>query len=380
MCTLEEEINYPILLVRMAERVDSNGMVRVDPEGFVIPENERWVSAVEAYRYAEEQLKSAPLVRDDPVIQVLDDAKFQKALVSQRLLYASEQMTPKMVTGTLADPGLKSATATAISAPTNFSVHPAGPYTIQLNWTQVAGAVSYEIFRQYDTYPNYQIATVDDKQINFFDQYLSLGDHYTYSVRAVDAAGNRSPLTEGKESYASWRSNGNRDVIERIYINTDCWNWCCGLFDGKIELQYKTSYLLTPGNTNLAYPSTGVNSLSQKTKDQQKNKWCYYNHYLFPWDVRYNSYSYRFVLVEDDGSGDAKTIKFGVTFKVQILKIIDISVTPNVEFKVAAKDEDFGEVIILFWEPKSGPIVNNIPSDGYNLIPDHGKARMYLKQ
>jgi len=85
-------------------------------------------------------------------------------------------------------------------------------------------------------------------------------------------------------------------------------------------------------------------------------------------------------MVEDDGAGDGTTIKFGLTFKVQIFKIVDISAPLSIEFKIADKDESFGEVIIQYWERKGGPLVNGIPSDGYNLMPDKGKARMYLKQ
>jgi hypothetical protein len=375
----EEDIVTPVLLVRIAERVDAEGMMRVDPDGFVIPEEERTVTAREAYDYAVEHLKSAGIWQTEPVIEVVGNDEFMERLVSRRSMYSYPEGEPSIGTGKILDPGLKSATATAISAPSTFSVFPAGPYTIQLSWSQVPGAVSYEIYRQYMTYPNYLLATVGSDQINYYDQYLGTDFGYTYSIRAVDASGNASPLTNGLESYASWRTNGNRDVIDKIFIDSDCWKWCCGLFDGKIELQYKTSYLTLPGNTNTAYPGVGVNSLGQKTKDQQKNKWCYYNHYLFPWDVRTKSYSYRIVMVEDDGAGDGTTIKLGLTFKVQIFKIVDISAPLSIEFKIADKDESFGEVIIQYWERKGGPLVNGIPSDGYNLIPDKGKARMYLK-
>jgi len=376
----EEDITVPVLLVRIAERVDEEGMMRVDPDGFVIPEEERFVTAREAYEYTLQHMKSARTLQAEPVIEVLDNLEFAERLASRRSMYTYPEGKPSVGSGKILDPGLKSAAATAISAPSTFTVHPAGPYTIQLNWSQVPGAVSYEIYRQYMTYPNYLLATVGGDQINYYDQYLATDFGYTYSIRSVDASGNASPLTNGLESYASWRTNGNRDVIDKIFIDSDCWKWCCGLFDGKIELQYKTSYLTIPGNTNTAYPGVGVNSLGQKTKDQQKNKWCYYNHYLFPWDVRTKSYSYRLVMVEDDGAGDGTTIKFGLTFKVQIFKIVDISAPLSIEFKIADKDESFGEVIIQYWERKGGPLVNGIPSDGYNLMPDKGNARMYMKQ
>ena len=82
-------------------------------------------------------------------------------------------------------------------------------------------------------------------------------------------------------------------------------------------------------------------------------------------------------MVEDDDAGDGTTIKFGLTFKVQIFKIVDISAPLSIEFKIADKDESFGEVIIQYWERRNGP---DAGSDGYNLMPDRGKARMYVKQ
>jgi hypothetical protein len=330
---------------------------------------------MEAYELATQRLKSAAIDQRDPVIEVLDPAAFEEAIKSMRAENNVELNSP-VKSGSVVESALKS--ASTVTTPVNFRVHPAGPYTIQINWSQVEGAVAYEVFRQYDTYPNYLIATLNSYQLSYYDQYLSMENHYTYYVRAVDAEGNRSLLTDGLESYASWRTNGNRDYVDRIFIDSDCWNWCCGLFDGKIELQYKTSYLSVPDNTTLTYPSEGlVNNLGQKTKDQQKNKWCTYNHYMFPWDVRNYSYSYRFKLIEDDGAGNGITIKLGNTFKIQLFKIIDYTGTGNTQFTIADKDEDFGEVIIMYWEWRSGPFSY---SDGYNLIPDRGKARMYMKQ
>lgn len=374
---LEVEIKNPILLVRLAERVDAAGMLRVDPEGFVIPENERSVSAAEAYAHAGERLKSASAIQEEAIIQVLDNEQFREALEARRQLYAKERREAPDPPQPIPPPYLKAGTAVTLAPPANFTVHPAGPNTIQLNWSQVTGAVAYEIFRQYMTYSNCLIATVDCNQVNYFDQYLPSGKNYTYSVRAVDAAGNRSVLTDGKESYASWRTNGRRDIIDRIYISTECWKWCCELFDGKLEFQYKTSYLIIPGNTNVTYPGSGLNSLGQRSSSQQKGKWCYYNHYLFPWDVRCSSYSYRFMLTEDDGAGNGTKLKLGITFKIQLSKIIEISIPPGIEFTIADKDEGFGEVIIQYWEGRNG---TSDYSDGYDLVPDRGDARMYLKQ
>jgi hypothetical protein len=373
----ENSLSKPFLLVRQAERVDANGMMRVDRDGFVIPEEERIFSAGEVYELSETTLKSGIFSGEEPVIEVLDENAFQKALLSRRSPKKEKPVPVIRPEERVVYPGLKSAGSVLVETPGNFRVHPAAPYSIQVNWAQVSGAVKYEVFRQYEYYPNYLLASLDAQQINYTDRYLSQGEHYTYSVRAVDASGNVSPLTTGLESYASWRTNGNRDVVERIIISSACWNWCCGLFDGKIELQYKISYLQTPSNTVAVYPSLGLNNLGQKTKDQQKGKWCTYNHYLFPWDVRNSSYSYRFKMIEDDGSGETVTIKLGNTFKVQLLKILDGTGSGGAEFKIVDKDEEFGEIIIQYWDWRNG---YESYHDGYDLIPEEGSARMWLKQ
>lgn len=373
----ENNLSKPFLLVRQAERVDAEGMMRVDPDGFVIPEGERHFSAREVYELSVTGLKSGTLDRKESIIQVLDEVAFQEALVSRRFLM-NDVPAPKLPPeGQPVNLGLKSANSTLVEIPGNIRVHPAGPFTIQVNWTQVPGAVAYEVFRQYGDSPNYLLATVDNNQISYHDRYLSQGEHYTYSVRSVDVSGNVSPLTSGLESYASWRTNGNRDVVDRIIISSACWNWCCGLFDGKIELQYKISYLQMPSFTVAPYPSFGLNNLGQKTSTQQKGKWCTYSHYLFPWDVRNSSYSYRMKLIEDDGSGETVSIKLGKSFKVQLLKILDSNASSGTEFKIADKDEEFGEIIIQYWDWKSGYASS---LDGYNLMPKDGSARMYLRQ
>jgi len=82
----ENNLSKPFLLVRQAERVDAEGMMRVDPDGFVIPEGERHFSAREVYELSVTGLKSGTLDRKESLIQVLDEVAFQEALVSRRFL------------------------------------------------------------------------------------------------------------------------------------------------------------------------------------------------------------------------------------------------------------------------------------------------------
>jgi hypothetical protein len=58
-------------------------------------------------------------------------------------------------------------------------------------------------------------------------------------------------------------------------------------------------------------------------------------------------------------------------------KIVDWTVSPGIEFKIASTDEEFGEIIIQYWDWRNGP---GYYTDGYNLMPRKGHARMYLRQ
>ncbi|MBW6534900.1 MAG: hypothetical protein K0B11_07825 [Mariniphaga sp.] len=81
---LENEITEPILLVRRAERVDNDGLMRVDFNGFVIPEEDRLISAIDAYMEVSKPgyLKSASLTR--PIIEVIEDGEMENVISMYR--------------------------------------------------------------------------------------------------------------------------------------------------------------------------------------------------------------------------------------------------------------------------------------------------------
>jgi hypothetical protein len=375
---LEDDIKEPILLVRQAERVDDNGLMRVDYNGFVIPKEYRLITAEEAYLESKNVtiLKSAN--RTNSIIEVIDDNQMDRDILS----YSNEnsykndhgfnieivrQMFNELNNNTL----LKSA-QNSLPIPKVKSVFPDEPYSIRFGWEGVPGATQYEIWRQYSSNPVEKIATLSNVNFTYLDINRISGQSYYFAIRALDSNGNVSPMSEPFEAIASWRKKGSRDLIEKVFISDACWNWCCGLFDGKIELQYKVAYYDHIIKTAAAFPSgsSNLNNLGQKTKNQQKGKWCDYNTDLFPWSIEHQSYDYRMNLIEDDGNGTGTKITIEGSFKIPIKKI-EASASVKVEFNIANNDENLGEILVSYWDPKSKI---------YSFSPKNGSAQMILKQ
>ncbi len=83
----------------------------------------------------------------------------------------------------------------APTAPTGLTVGTTTSSTVPLSWTASTdnvGVTGYEIFRDGAT-----VATGTSATVGFTDTGLSSGTTYTYTVKAVDAAGNRSPASAG---------------------------------------------------------------------------------------------------------------------------------------------------------------------------------------
>ncbi|HSW98346.1 MAG TPA: Ig-like domain-containing protein [Candidatus Saccharimonadales bacterium] len=84
----------------------------------------------------------------------------------------------------------------APTAPGNLETQAVSPSQVNLKWvasTDNVGVASYQVFRQSGVSTVEQIATVSGKTTTFGDTTLKAHTTYTYSVKAVDAAGNVSP-------------------------------------------------------------------------------------------------------------------------------------------------------------------------------------------
>lgn len=373
----EKSIKEPIILIRQSERVSSEGMMRIDPRGIILPKYLQVLSAEKAYELASNGLKSSFV--GEPLVEVVRDKDFE-TYKRQRIKELDSKFRR--------DPGsdiiennakdlnipLKSVNTTSLSTPTILAVYPYGQYQIKIDWLGVTGAVSYEIYRHSDiSLTNMLLATVSNTESSFVDTYdmWVTNRHYFYSIRAIDENGEATALTAPYEAVRSWRTKGARDRIHKIFIDEECWSWCCGGFDGKIELEYKTAYWDKNFGGVTMYPLTGTTPFGQQAPSEQYDKWCIYNDYLFPWDPRVMSYNYRFRMIEDDSDGEGATVNFGLNYSVVIAEGIELKVSPvSVAFKIADRDEEFGELLVNYGE-----------RFGEKNIPCHrGNAKIYIAQ
>lgn len=352
---LEEEINEPILLVREAERVDKNGMIRIDIDGFIIPEGERYLTAERAYEIATENksgVKSAEVLAHEPIIIIGDNYSEGNIISDNNGIVKSKNAFDYYQS--------KSATSD-IGIPTNPTALPNSSYSIQIKWGGVTGASSYEIFRQYSYYANTKLATLDNTQNIYNDMYLSNGTRYNYSIRSVDANGNVSGLTYPVDAIASWRVNRAYEKILRIYVSTDCWNKAiCGLFDGRIELQYKLVLFNRENKSVEALPAGATGALPRQTRSAQKATWCTYNQMLFLWDLQVYAYSYGIFFVEDDTDGTGTEVELSATMKVSLNDSVSGEVTGKITFKIADADEQIGSMVVHY-DTYSGRVFTIIP-------------------
>ncbi len=339
---LEEEIGEPILLVRESERVDNNGMIRVDIDGFVIPEGERYLTAARAYEIANSNgsgLKSAEVSKHEPVIVVVDD--IDEIGISDNTCFIDSKNEIGIFQAESA--------ASGIGIPTNPSALPNSSCCIQVKWGGVTGAVSYEIFRQFGNFSNDKIATVNNTQNIYSDKNLKNGTRYCYSIRSVDSVGNVSGLTYPVDAIASWRTNRTYEKIIKIFVDRDCWNKAiCGTFDGKIELQYKLVLFNRENKSIESLPAGAVGALTQQSRNDQRDTWCTYNQNLFLWDLQTYAYSYGIYFVEDDGNGTSVTVELSANLKVDLAESASGQVSASIKFNIAAKDDQIGSMVVHY--------------------------------
>jgi hypothetical protein len=366
----EEALQEPYIVVRESERVDINGKLRVDKYGFVLPEEMRLTVAEAAYIEAHTAYLNGTLDERnnfEPIIEVVDD----EYLIgySQSTKGVSYKGTTSMYDGS--QTLYPNARTAAVSMPTNVSVYPSNPYSMYIKWQDVPEATYYKIYREVNYSGNYSLIATKSKSEGqtHSDNFLTLGNLYTYQIQAFNGSDtdySARTLTTGAR--ASWRRNNGREVIQKIYISRECWNWCCGLFDGKIELQYRLIKYNKQDNT-VEYPEY---NLGQRTKNQQKDTWHTYTTSLFDWDVTKYAYNYMLYFYEDDGgNGRGVEITLGMKFTAGIKDAISAEQNASVKFTLDDRDEEMGYVEIYHYDPTG---------KNYYLGPKKGQAIVVVAQ
>lgn len=248
--------------------------------------------------------------------------------------------------------------------PTNLKVMPYKPYSLSISWL---GEVNnyYKIYREVDHSGTIQeISTVNYKNCIYNDNFLTVGCHYNYMIQAFTSEDCFSGLTLSEGARASWRTDCAYELLSRIYLTDRCWNWCCSWPEGDIELVYRI-VKYNKAEKQIEYPK---NNLPQKTKGEQKGKWCTYNTQLFRWDIESYAYNYLLFIYEDDGGNDSgMSVKLSAKFATSD----DLTINIDVAFSIDDRDEDLGWIEIHHYDQVQNE---------YKLSPRKGSALLKVSQ
>lgn len=250
--------------------------------------------------------------------------------------------------------------------PTNVEALPYVPYSIRIKWMDALGVTFYKIFRE-DNYSGIydEITTVNSNMgATYLDTGLNAGAHYDYQIQAFNGPDCFSTRTYGNGGWASWRMNNNYEFLNKVFISDRCWSWCCGWPEGNIELMYRL-VKYNKSDQQVEYPR---NSLDEKTKNEQKGKWCTYDKELFRWDINKYAYNYLLFFYEDDrGDDKGVTIKLSAGFEPNDT----VKVGAEVSFTIDDKDEELGWIEIYHFD-SSWKV--------YSLAPRKGSAQILIRQ
>jgi hypothetical protein len=386
--TTEEEIvasKQPFLLVRQSERVDPTGMIRVDINNFVLPPGYRTLSAEQAYELANQgnlHLKSSAIGSGSSIIEIVPDEDFVQPnfIDSVKILEDYLANNPNDVND-FKSSHLKAACSSYPPQPTKVEVYPKYPYTAYIKWdaNSAGGDVDFELYRKYSytkfktSWPFFEVVTIFGKiatidpwsnGTSYTDRNLKSGINYEYQIAAVNSDGCKSALTYPIDCYPSWRNNNINEKIKKVYISKDCWRWCVGGLDGKIELVCR-SITYDKKNDKFDWPKKG---LGQKTRSNQRGKWCNYGTTLFQWDMSRHAYNYMASFYEDDGGNDkGVTINLGAKFKISD----NAEASASISYTIDNKDEEMGYFEVYYY--RSG-------DTEYSMQPKKGSAKVVVGQ
>lgn len=101
-----------------------------------------------------------------------------------------------------------------LSAPTNVTAMSISSNQLNIVWSPVEGAVSYEVYRSDQADGTYSLIGTADTSATFSDGTVSEGVTYYYKIRAIDAASHKSGLSSAASGCA----------VAKISINNLSWN------------------------------------------------------------------------------------------------------------------------------------------------------------
>lgn len=375
----EKDWELPIVTVGLSERVDENGMVKVNPYDLVIDQNLRTLSADEAYENATSLLKSGKVIEYESIVKIVDfsDPEFIKMINEKHgnPIYSDKDRIIVKEEGDVAEK--KSATSTnQVATPKFVEIY---PYTtaksIFLNWNDV-GADRYKLYRKINGGSLQYLTTLDWIQgTTYLDQGLTSGNEYLYQIYGEKDGETHSNWSNAVHAEATWRKSNGYERLWSLYLNRDCWSdisWGRSKCEIMMRVvRYNTS------NSSLTLEPIGTGGASKK---EQRNKTHIYSTRLFRWDFSEHAWNYLIYFYEEDG-GSPVTVNLGAKVFFGYKKGQDggpsatagshIEASASISFSIGGRDDKMGLIEINHDEPLGFKYTIPVP---------RGRAHCYINQ
>ncbi|MCF8357189.1 MAG: fibronectin type III domain-containing protein [Prolixibacteraceae bacterium] len=371
--------DMPVVTVGFSERVDNEGRILVDYDGFVIDESERKLTADDAYLEASMNLKSGKIDFPKSIVEIVDASYFDSLRVEEESLNKMDKENIQLKSSSSEENFISvnennlenSVSVNGLTAPTIEKVVPSQERNKAfIQWTNVDGETNYEIqCRKGQSGTWGSTKTTGKDMVSFVSHWLENGQLYYFRVRAKNInTGAISDWTECDDFYQScWRKGNATEVVSKVILDEDC-AFDVAFLESHVELQaivlfYDFEY------EQVEYPKVDLGRYA-KTEyldgSVEANMW----RYLFTWNMAsMHAQNYYFQLWEVDDMLFDMEVTIGMTFKGNE-KTSGISVPFSVKFKMKDWDDKIG-----FLDVYSHMRTYN----GYSLQPMMGNAFVYIQ-
>jgi len=249
------EPSLPVVVIGKGERVDENGNVMYDRNGFQIKPEER-ISALLAVDNPELIIDNGFRLK---IVESFEDVANQGSNIQLNKNKMSLVADP--IDCALLEKAMNLAFTTVPDRPTNVKVINAGfVRSLEVSWSYVSNATYYKIYRT--TQASNDIVYIGqstsnrfvDHGVGFFGGLPVINQTYIYYVTGVNSLGESGysafvPLET--EDYAAYRENQGKEQLSYLYMTSAMFNSLEGWTNGNdLEIQIKISSTYKDSNNS----------------------------------------------------------------------------------------------------------------------------------
>jgi hypothetical protein len=384
----------PVFVVMESERVDDDGNLKVDGQGFIIVNKANRVHYSEVYSELNSSLNNAQKVKGnkEKVINIVSDEEFSK-IKTPEIIENPLQIFNKQ----------KSISLSTDDEPITLILTPKDVLQMQLIWQPFNGSDNYKVYRTgpvnnsgVKTYvPNLLIASFSDNTQTLTDIVDYANEEYTYYI----IYNNGSTVLKQSNlaaAHSSHRKNNGQEYINRMTISASTVVKLEGWWSSELEIRCSWKYVNSQGVVIDSIGNVAVPTMPTKGSGAWSRyiDWTYgsgtagtnmpkgsvlpaSNGNLFTWDRQNRGFGVYTLVIEEEDKSDQEDIKLNLMFEwVKYgVKLIDNKpgwgeIVDRVQKTISILDQaDYiGAINIKWWDP-NGKDFN--PMTGFYIYISH---------